>query len=1155
MVLLLIGLQLLAAPSKWPGASAAETSLGAAASEPLTSLVSSGELNFIPIEQLTTNSSRFLGADAHRLTTAIQSPATLGQHDNKQAAASSLNVPLLTGLDAQDLSPNAKGNQTGRDCDPNREEDDQEDDQDDRADDNLALDESEPSDTDESQDDYNDFGTYVIYESPIKSGAVGPSPSSSSANNLPDSDSGLATSSRSRPDEKDTPRQASGGAAVPEQSTSTLSFQRVFFAAKSPRLTSVDDDDNNITGDDLSSRDSSLRFTSKRLALDTNDNNNSINNNNNWQASVAGALAGLGRALTGRSGGSPAALLSSASSSSASLERTSDMIRSGELGGAKLGVADIQNGPTRAVAGSLTGAEPERASDSSSNIITTSQQPSTTTATKRPGIMGVRRHSSGGAATSGGLMRAPSDNQHRRQASNDHGIGNDNGHGASGTFGPLTGADPWPSSLSKQQRRHNQRWASSSSTAAMTSQATGDMAWRAALNGSTSLTLNSFNIDNDYHHEALDDNKPPASAAGPPLEALSKSARPPAPLHDDDEPDRSALSDLMEQQGRPLDSAWAPAEALRHDSSQVNNRVVDDRDNHRRESDGSDAAAVTGAATTHKDNHQPAQTRAQAHGEDERQHQLLAGEKEEPPPLVGRARSPTGSIHGHKMKDAPVAFRRPDRQAAPSQSGQPGVRLGRRALLLAPGRRRSVEEDNSDTIRASADLSAGRDRARSQPGQRWQASSPTGDNDDDAQAAELDRQQLDEDDIRWLNKINENAAKLAASLTGDHQQRLAATTDQRATTASAPASWAPKPARALQGRDGIEKALGGGGSFAQEQPLQPARPTNDTAQRGPGENMDERAVNLESVQTGPSAALASIYSNLLDWFKPLMLAASQADSESGGHGAQAHHEHNRDLHQARHDAETKATAAHEQMVAAVNELPPGPTGQQQPVDMNLVKPGGGGGGVLRDAALLEETATFRNQDHKRHDVAPPGRANATNYRGPHHDDRQPTATTHNIYYWRLIWVVLPLGATFGNLLVILAVYRERSLQSVTNYFIVSLAFADLFVGLVVMPFAVYVLVSNNHCYQTLIPFAFNASRRNAKHGCECIMPSALVSASDKQCVPSTTTLYNLASSLTCKLASSHSSYIGACPQKTRAGVTIVCVVVAHQDDERQCNNV
>lgn len=80
----------------------------------------------------------------------------------------------------------------------------------------------------------------------------------------------------------------------------------------------------------------------------------------------------------------------------------------------------------------------------------------------------------------------------------------------------------------------------------------------------------------------------------------------------------------------------------------------------------------------------------------------------------------------------------------------------------------------------------------------------------------------------------------------------------------------------------------------------------------------------------------------------------------------------------------------------------------------------------------------------------------------------PGATGHSIYYWRLIWFILPLGATFGNLLVIMAVYLERSLQSVTNYFIVSLAFADLFVGLIVMPFAVYVLVSK-HAFSSAAP--------------------------------------------------------------------------------------
>ncbi|XP_018310271.1 tyramine/octopamine receptor, partial [Mycetomoellerius zeteki] len=60
-------------------------------------------------------------------------------------------------------------------------------------------------------------------------------------------------------------------------------------------------------------------------------------------------------------------------------------------------------------------------------------------------------------------------------------------------------------------------------------------------------------------------------------------------------------------------------------------------------------------------------------------------------------------------------------------------------------------------------------------------------------------------------------------------------------------------------------------------------------------------------------------------------------------------------------------------------------------------------------------------------------------------------------WWALILVIVPCLTLFGNVLVILAVVRERALQTVTNYFIVSLAVADLLVAVLVMPFAVYVL--------------------------------------------------------------------------------------------------
>ncbi|CAI9723024.1 Dopamine D2-like receptor [Octopus vulgaris] len=58
-------------------------------------------------------------------------------------------------------------------------------------------------------------------------------------------------------------------------------------------------------------------------------------------------------------------------------------------------------------------------------------------------------------------------------------------------------------------------------------------------------------------------------------------------------------------------------------------------------------------------------------------------------------------------------------------------------------------------------------------------------------------------------------------------------------------------------------------------------------------------------------------------------------------------------------------------------------------------------------------------------------------------------------YWKLILAVFPLLTVFGNVLVVMSVYRERSLKCATNYFICSLALADLLVAVTVMPGAVY----------------------------------------------------------------------------------------------------
>jgi len=61
-------------------------------------------------------------------------------------------------------------------------------------------------------------------------------------------------------------------------------------------------------------------------------------------------------------------------------------------------------------------------------------------------------------------------------------------------------------------------------------------------------------------------------------------------------------------------------------------------------------------------------------------------------------------------------------------------------------------------------------------------------------------------------------------------------------------------------------------------------------------------------------------------------------------------------------------------------------------------------------------------------------------------------------YWVLTLLIIPALTVFGNILVCLSVYKERSLRTVTNYFIVSLAIADIMVAILVMPLAVYVEV-------------------------------------------------------------------------------------------------
>jgi hypothetical protein len=60
-------------------------------------------------------------------------------------------------------------------------------------------------------------------------------------------------------------------------------------------------------------------------------------------------------------------------------------------------------------------------------------------------------------------------------------------------------------------------------------------------------------------------------------------------------------------------------------------------------------------------------------------------------------------------------------------------------------------------------------------------------------------------------------------------------------------------------------------------------------------------------------------------------------------------------------------------------------------------------------------------------------------------------------YWALLALVLVFGTAGGNILVCLAIYYEKRLQNVTNYFLASLALTDLMVAVLVMPLGILTL--------------------------------------------------------------------------------------------------
>uniref|UniRef100_A0A8D2KSG0 5-hydroxytryptamine receptor 2B n=2 Tax=Varanus komodoensis TaxID=61221 RepID=A0A8D2KSG0_VARKO len=82
-----------------------------------------------------------------------------------------------------------------------------------------------------------------------------------------------------------------------------------------------------------------------------------------------------------------------------------------------------------------------------------------------------------------------------------------------------------------------------------------------------------------------------------------------------------------------------------------------------------------------------------------------------------------------------------------------------------------------------------------------------------------------------------------------------------------------------------------------------------------------------------------------------------------------------------------------------------------------------------------------------------------NASGPGNGSVQPASGEGNTLHWAALLILTVIIPTIGgNILVILAVSLEKKLQYATNYFLMSLAVADLLVGLFVMPIALLTIL-------------------------------------------------------------------------------------------------